>query len=259
MPLKASVACCIAILLLFLVSRTRAQTQPSVSSDVGKTRPDVPLKVGNGVTAPRPKYSPDPQYTEDARVAGREGTCVLWLIVDADGKTRDIKVARRLGMGLDENAIEAVRTWRFKPARKDGKPVAVQINVEVDFRLYTDKKIPKLLQKAEAGDAKAALELSEAYFEGRGVAKDEARGLALLDRAAKKGLPRAQFLMGEYERAHGTSSADYVTAYMWYALARRGGYKPSDRMLEELASKMSPEQLSDAKTRVENWPNTSAK
>jgi protein TonB len=53
-----------------------------------------------------------------------------------DGKPRDIKVARALGMGLDEKAIEAVRNWKFEPAMKDGKPVSVQINVEVNFRLY---------------------------------------------------------------------------------------------------------------------------
>ena len=57
-------------------------------------------------------------------------------LVAADGRPRDIRVARSLGMGLDEKAIEAVRTWRFEPARKDGNPVAVQINVEVSFRLY---------------------------------------------------------------------------------------------------------------------------
>jgi len=45
-------------------------------------------------------------------------------------------VARTLGLGLDEKAIEAVKVWRFEPAMKDGKPVAVQVNVEVTFRLY---------------------------------------------------------------------------------------------------------------------------
>jgi TonB family protein len=56
--------------------------------------------------------------------------------VGPDGRPRDIKVSRQLGMGLDQKAIEAVRMWRFEPATKDGKPVAVQINVEVNFRLY---------------------------------------------------------------------------------------------------------------------------
>ena len=94
------------------------------------------FRVGGGVTAPRALDTPDPEYSEEARKAKYQGTCVLWLIVGPDGKPRDVKVARALGMGLDEKAIEAVRNWRFEPAMKDGKPVAVQINVEVNFRLY---------------------------------------------------------------------------------------------------------------------------
>jgi TonB family protein len=94
------------------------------------------FRVGGGVSAPRAVYSPDPEYSEEARKAKYQGTCVLWLIVGPDGKPRDIKIARSLGLGLDEKAIEAVKQWKFEPAMKDGKPVAVQINVEVDFRLY---------------------------------------------------------------------------------------------------------------------------
>ena len=94
------------------------------------------FRVGGGVSAPRALDTPDPEYSEEARKAKYQGTCVLWLIVGPDGKPRDIKVARDLGMGLDQKAIEAVRNWKFEPAMKDGKPVAVQINVEVNFRLY---------------------------------------------------------------------------------------------------------------------------
>jgi TonB family protein len=94
------------------------------------------FRVGGGVSAPKALYSPDPEYSEEARKAKYQGTCVLWLIVGPDGRPRDIKVARSLGLGLDEKAIEAVKSWKFEPAMKDGKPVAVQINVEVDFRLY---------------------------------------------------------------------------------------------------------------------------
>jgi TonB family protein len=92
--------------------------------------------VGGGVSAPRPIYSPDPEYSEEARKAKYQGTCVLGLIVGPDGRPRDIHVLRSLGLGLDEKAIEAVKNWRFDPAMKDSKPVAVQISVEVDFRLY---------------------------------------------------------------------------------------------------------------------------
>jgi len=94
------------------------------------------FRVGGGVSAPRPVYDPDPDYSDEARRAKFQGSVVLWIVVGPDGKTHDIRVARTLGMGLDEKAIEAVREWKFEPAMLDGHPVAVQINVEVRFRLY---------------------------------------------------------------------------------------------------------------------------
>lgn len=94
------------------------------------------FRVGNGVSAPRALESPDPEYSEEARKAKYQGVVTLTLIVGPDGKPRDIRVLRPLGMGLDQKAIEAVNRWRFEPATKDGRPVAVLINVEVNFRLY---------------------------------------------------------------------------------------------------------------------------
>jgi TonB family protein len=95
-----------------------------------------PYRVGGGVSAPRILFAPDPDYSEEARKAKYQGTVVLWVVVGPDGRPRDIRVQRSLGLGLDEKAMEAVKTWKFEPARKDGQPVAVQINVEVNFRLY---------------------------------------------------------------------------------------------------------------------------
>ena len=97
----------------------------------GVFRPGV-----GGVTAPVAIYKPDPEYSEEARKAKFQGTVVLACIVGSDGKTRGLKVERGLGMGLDEKALEAVRNWKFQPAEKDGKPVAVAIDVEVAFRLF---------------------------------------------------------------------------------------------------------------------------
>jgi len=93
-------------------------------------------RVGGGVSAPRVLYDPDPEYSEEARQAKYQGTVILWVVIGPDGRAQQIRVSRALGMGLDEKAIEAVRKWRFQPAEKDGHPVAVQVNVEVNFRLY---------------------------------------------------------------------------------------------------------------------------
>ncbi|MEO8659950.1 MAG: energy transducer TonB [Bryobacteraceae bacterium] len=92
-------------------------------------------RIGGGVSAPVPIFKVEPEYSEEARKAKFQGTVLLSIVVDETGKTRDIKVLRTLGLGLDEKAIEAVMKWRFRPAYKDGKPVPVAANVEVNFRL----------------------------------------------------------------------------------------------------------------------------
>jgi len=92
--------------------------------------------VGGGVSPPRPIYQPEPEFSEEARKAKYQGVCTLGLIVGTDGRPTNIRVLNSLGMGLDEKAIETVRTWKFEPAMKDGHPVRVEIAVEVDFHLY---------------------------------------------------------------------------------------------------------------------------
>ena len=89
-----------------------------------------------GVTQPRPIYDPDPDYSDAARKARYQGSVLLWLVVGPEGRPHNIRIQRSLGMGLDEKALATVSTWRFQPATLDGQPVAVEVNVEVSFRLY---------------------------------------------------------------------------------------------------------------------------
>ncbi len=89
-----------------------------------------------GVTQPRAIYDPDPDYSDAARKAKYQGSVLLWLVVGPEGRPHHIRVQRSLGMGLDEKAVAAVSTWRFQPSTLHGQPVAVEVNVEVSFRLY---------------------------------------------------------------------------------------------------------------------------
>jgi TonB family protein len=77
----------------------------------------------------------EPAYTLEARQAGVQGTVLLYVQVDTTGHAVNIRVLHGLGLGLDENAIEAIRTWTFSPGIKDGKPVTVEAQIEVNFRL----------------------------------------------------------------------------------------------------------------------------
>jgi periplasmic protein TonB len=94
------------------------------------------MSVGGGVSAPQVIHSVDPEFTEDARQANFQGTASIQLIVDSQGYPQDIRIVRHLGMGLDQKAVDAVRQYRFRPAVYQGHPVAVRMQIEVDFRLH---------------------------------------------------------------------------------------------------------------------------
>jgi periplasmic protein TonB len=94
------------------------------------------MHLGGGVSAPVLIYDPDPEFSDEARRAKYQGVCVVGLIVDASGNPQNIHIVRPLGMGLDEKAIEAVHQYKFRPAMYKGHPVAVVINIEVNFRIY---------------------------------------------------------------------------------------------------------------------------
>jgi len=234
-----------------IVVPVSAQVQPLHGRDSTPQGPvDGVYRVGHGVSAPRATYTPDPEFSEQARQAGYEGVCVLELVVDTEGMPQKIRVTHALGLGLDDKAMEAVRQWRFKPAMKDGEPVAVQINVETNFRLYGQgNKKPTLVQKANAGDAKAQFELAQILLSDPELANDDSKGFGYLEKAAKQGLPKAEFAMGEHLSSHRN---DLVTAYIWYAQAERHHYKDSGARMKELAEKMTPEQLAEARRRAES-------
>jgi protein TonB len=94
-------------------------------------------RVGGRISAPIPLNNVEAEFSDEARRAKYQGVVLVSVIVDAQGNPQDPRVVRALGMGLDEKALEAVRKYRFKPAMRDGRtPVAVMVNVEVNFHLY---------------------------------------------------------------------------------------------------------------------------
>lgn len=93
-------------------------------------------EIGNGVSPPVVIHNPDPEYSTEARQAKYQGDGIYTIIVDHEGNVASVKVVRPLGLGLDENAAQAVRTWKFKPAQKNGTPVAVVMKVEISFNLW---------------------------------------------------------------------------------------------------------------------------
>jgi TonB family protein len=108
------------------------QTSPAAVNDGGK---EV-VRIGRRVDAPVPVYQPYPDYSAVARKVRFQGTVVITIVIGPDGKVYRPRLSRPLGLGLDEQARDKVLTWKFRPATRDGKPVAVEVSVEVQFNLY---------------------------------------------------------------------------------------------------------------------------
>lgn len=93
-------------------------------------------QIGGGVSAPRLVYKVEAEFSEEARKAKFMGVVTVNIVIDENGKPRNVRVVRGVGMGLDQKAIEAVQQYKFKPAMEKGKPVAVAMNIEVDFQIF---------------------------------------------------------------------------------------------------------------------------
>jgi TonB family protein len=108
---------------------------PGVGPGSGGGTGGGPYRPGSGIEAPQLLREVKPDYTEEARRRGIEGDVLLEIVVRRDGSVGDVRILERLGAGLDERAVGAVRQWRFSPARRLGAPVDVVVEVAVEFKL----------------------------------------------------------------------------------------------------------------------------
>lgn len=143
----ATVALCSVALLATRAQDKPADTNPvadaSANTDTKNGRPtsaqdkvNGPVyQVGGSVSPPVAIHTVDPKYSKQARKARFSGQVVVSMIVGTDGEPHNVHILRGAGMGLDEEAMKAVEQYRFKPATQNGKPVAVYVNVEVNFQI----------------------------------------------------------------------------------------------------------------------------
>ena len=94
-------------------------------------------KPGDGVSLPEVVHEVKPDYTREAMQQLIQGSVWLLVVVNETGDVSEVTVSKSLDKeyGLDQAAIDAAKQWKFKPGRKDGKAVAVQVTIELTFKL----------------------------------------------------------------------------------------------------------------------------
>ncbi len=110
-------------------------TSGAMNPKIAGTDAKLVVRVEGDVKAPVPLLQPAAPYSDAAREKKIEGVSLIGLIVDPQGMPQNIHVVRPLGYGLDEKAVETVRRYRFKPAMRNGEPIPLYVNVEMNFRL----------------------------------------------------------------------------------------------------------------------------
>ena len=120
----------------FAMSLHMDVSTPMLQTASEQVAQQTPLHGGDSALPPVLIRSADPVYTEAARKAKLSGDVEISLRVDKKGNPSHIRVVRGMGMGLDQKAVEAVRQYKFKPATQNGKPVAVDLFVDVNFQIF---------------------------------------------------------------------------------------------------------------------------
>jgi TonB family protein len=147
---------------------------------------DGPLRVGPGITSPRITHKVDPEYSPEARDARIQGTVVIYIVVNEHGRVSDITVVSPMGFGLDERAVAAVEQWRFQPGMKDGKPVKIEAEIEVNFRF------PEVWFDSRAEQRRTDYNIAVREL-AHGTVKSKATALATIQKLSRQKFPPAMF------------------------------------------------------------------
>ena len=151
--------------------------------------PDV-VRLGPGVKAPKLLSKVEPEYSPKARAEHIEGTVLLDVIVDEHGRATNITVVSPLGFGLDECAQAAVEKWGFQPGEKDGRPVRIEVTIEVHFRFLGTNFDARAEQRRTSYNA--IIRSMRRQLDGKPSAHD----LETIDRLCLKDYPPAMYLKG---------------------------------------------------------------
>jgi TonB family protein len=194
---------------------------------------DEPLRVGEGVTRPERISGVNPVYTELARRARVTGTVITEAVIDEQGDVVNVRVLKGLPMGLDQAAVDAVKTWKFKPATFEGRPVKVYYVLTVNFHVEDSAPLGPLLQRFLKENPELAAHLSARRFpEAAGLldrlaaedqGKDPAIAIARCHLLLKQGVLDEAWMQARSEQGPGSYEMLYLVGVTARERASQGG------------------------------------
>lgn len=181
---------------------------------------DDAIRIGPGVTPPKPVNRPEPKYTEEARRAGVQGTVLIEVIIDESGRVAHQVVLSPLGFGLDENALATTASWTFRPGMKDGKPVKVLATIEVNFRFPG--------ANFDAGAEKKRTDFNTALHGLQGSdAKRKEKAVKTMEDLARQKFPEGMYAWGVILMSGELVPKDTDKGLEFIALAAQKHYGPA--------------------------------
>jgi TonB family protein len=224
---------------------------------------EIVYKVGGSVKAPVPIYQPDPELPERMGRAGCGGRVTVQAVLDTQGVPRDIVAIKSTTPELEPAAISAISNSRFKPAMKDGKPVAVHIMIDVEFRTAGSSGSCNLPTPWESQicsrhtrSKQPPSESENAFMDACMLWKDDKSTKKIAEKflqAAELGETDAQLVLGGlYLEGRGVKKSK-GEALKWFRIAQTNGnlYAPTE--VERLIKKMKPKETAEAEEGAQQW------
>jgi TonB family protein len=205
----------------------------------GQSPPEqaAPVRIGPGITPPRVLRKVEPEYSPLARADRVQGSAVFQIIINDRGIPQDIQVISPLGFGLDEKAEEAIQKWRFAPGMKEGKPIPVVAQVEVNFRF------PKIWFDAKAERRRTSYNVAVKNLDGTNDAA-KSKAVESVQELAKDGYAPALYLAGKW-KLNGDHNVAQNTSDAWMLIHKAAdqNYGPAlyEVALRSLKSDADPE------------------
>jgi TonB family protein len=260
------------IAILFL-----AMLLPASAQDISTFHPELPIaNAKSGVTPPKLISNVEPQFDDDARRRNITGKVTIFVVIESDGRVGDVRLVRSLSKGLDREALDAVKKWRFEPAKKDHQPIATKATIDIDFRMFDSYGPLQEMEVVQSWETELCAAFARSPQLAGNISKapnspeaQMTKGCEVLSRpaaevshkqaseyfirAAEGGLPHAELLLAGLYMAGLGVKRDMAQALKWSRVAEANGATVEQEDLDVLLSQMKPVDIEKGQAAADEW------